>query len=300
MITQEKFHKLCKYSIRLQKSFISNNSNNYAKYCSHLKYHIGEQIGSGSNPELDRLFDILTKYINDNSAVYNITDIEKKFVDEKKKLEANIETYKIKIKENEDKVEKLNLQLVETQNELIETKNKLEEANSNEYVVKKLKELQKTKYEEFVDLLRQLFTQLYSEEIASNIIQEIGIGETWKDNEVKKTKRIETKVNINGNEYTWNEIIDTINLIQTDGSAQLINDIENYLETGVGDVNDLISRYNTEFSKSIQKLGLNAKPKQTQLTGNTTIPSINITGQKSDGTFRTEWKNKPFQPIQPL
>jgi len=220
MITQEKFHKLCKYSVRLQKSFISNNSNNYIKYCSHLKYHIGGQIGSGSNPELDRLFDILTKYINDNSNVYNITDIDKKFVDEKKQLEANIETYKIKIKENEDIIEKLNSQLAETKNELIETtkkfnsqildtknelmetKNKLkeadleltktikkiEEANSNKYIIEKLKELQKRKYDEFVDLLKKLFTQVYSEEIASNIIEEIGQAETWKDNEIEKQK----------------------------------------------------------------------------------------------------------------
>lgn len=333
MITQEKFHKLCKYSLRLQKSFISNNSNNYAKYCSHLKYHIGGQIGSGSNLELDRLFDILTKYINENNDVYNITDIEKKFADEKKQLEANIELYKIKIQENEDKVEKLNLQMIETKNKLeknnleldettkklnsqildtknelmetknkleeanlefMETKNKLEEANTNEYVVKKLKELHKTKYEEFVDLLEKLFTQVYNEEIASNIIEEIGQGETWKDNEVEKTKRMETKVNVNGKELTWNEIIEVIKILNTYGSAQLIKDIEKYLETGEGDVEKLISRYKAELSESTQKLGLNTKPKQTKFTGNTTIPIPNITGQNSNGTFRTKWINKPI------
>jgi hypothetical protein len=288
MITQEKFHKLCKYSIRLQKSLISNNSNNYTKYCSHLKYHIGGQIGSGSNPELDRLFDILTKYINDNSTVYNITDIEKKFVDEKKKLNSELD----------ETTKKLNLQIIETKSELMETKNKLEEANSNEYTIKKLEELQKIKYDEFVDLLEKLFTQVYNEEIASNIIEEIGQAETWKDNEAEKTKRIETKVNVNGKEYTWNEIIDLINFFQTDGSAQLISDIKNYLETGTGDVKKLISRYNMELSKSTQKLGLNSKPKQTQLTGNITIPSMDITGQNLDGIFRTKWGNKPIQPFQ--
>lgn len=195
MITQEKFHKLCKYSVRLQKSFISNNTNNYAKYCFHLKYHIGKQIGNGSNQELDRLFDILTKYINDNSAMYNITDIEKKITDDKKQLEDNNELYKIKIKENEDIVKKINSLMIETKNklektdlELDETKNKLQEVNSNEYTIKKLDELQKTKYDEFIDLLKKLFTQVYSEEIASNIIEEISQAETWKYNEVEKQK----------------------------------------------------------------------------------------------------------------
>lgn len=274
MISQEKFHKLCKYSVRLQKSFISNNSNNYAKYCSHLKYHIGEQIGSGSNLELDKLFDTLTKFINDNSDIYNITDIEKKFTDEKNKLEENIEKYKIKI---------------------IETKNKLLEANSNENIIKKLDELQKTKYDEFVDLLKKLFTQIYDEEIANNIIEEIGRAETWKDNEVEKTKRIQTKVNVNGKEYTWNEIINMIRLFDTDGSLQLITDIEKYLNTGEGNVNTLISQYNTELTKSIEKFGLNDKPKQSQSPNNITIPKLNITGQKQDGMgIKTEWMNKPL------
>lgn len=269
MITQDKFHKLCKYSIRLSKSFISNNSNDYIKYCSHLKYHIGEQIGSGSNPELDRLFDVLTKYINENSDVYNMINIDKKFTDEKNKLEANIETYKIKIKENEDLIEKLNAQT-------IETKNKLLEADTNEHVIKKLEELHETKYDEFIGLLKKLFTQVYDEEIASNIIEEIGQAETWKDSESKKTKRKQMKVSINGKVYTWNEIINMIELFNTNGSAQLITDIENYLETGIGNVNGLISRYNIELAKSIEKL--NAKPKQTQFTNNITIPRLNITG----------------------
>lgn len=279
MITQEKFHKLCKYSVKLQKSFISNNSNNYAKYCSHLKYHIGGQVGSGSNPELDRLFDILTKYINDNSDIYNITDIEKKFVDEKKQLETNIELYKIKIQENE----------------LMEAKNKLEEANSNEYVVKKLEELQKTKYEEFVGLLRQLFTQLYSEKIATNIIDKIGQAETWKDNKVNKTKTIDTKVNVNGIKYTWNEIIDLIKTFKTDDSELLITDIKKYLETGDGDVNNLILRYNEEESKSTQNLVSNAKQNQ---SSNISFPSLNVIRQNSDGTIKTEWENKQIQPFQ--
>lgn len=308
MITQEKFHKLCKYSVRLQKSFISNNLNNYAKYCSHLKYHIGEQIGSGSNPELDRLFDILTKYINDNSNVYNITNIEKKFVDEKKQLETNIELYKIKIQENEDMVEKLNSQLVEKleklekleknnleldektkklNSQMIETKKELEKVNSNEYTIKKLEELRETKYDEFVDLLKKLFTQAYSEQTANNIIDKIGQAETWKDSEVKKQKRIHTKVNVNEIEYTWDDIINQIKSFKTDGSDQLIKDIKKYLETGDGDVNDLISRYETELNKSTQNLVSNAKQNQSSYIS---FPSLNVIGQNPNGIYRTEWK----------
>lgn len=288
MIAQDKFYKLCKYSTRLKKSFISNNSNDYAKYCSHLKYHIGEQIGSGSNPELDKLFDILTKFINDNNDIYNLGNIEKK-------LKADIEAYKIKIQENELMVEKLNSQIIETKNELMETKNKLLESNSNENIIKKLEELQKTKYDEFVDLLKKLFTQIYDEEIATDIIEEIGRAETWKDNEVEKTKRIQTKVIVNGQEYTWDEIINMIKLFNTNGSLQLISDIEKYLDTGEGNVNTLISQYNTELTKSIENIGSNAKQKQSKSTNNITIPKLNIIGQKQDGVgIKTEWKNKLF------
>lgn len=147
-------------------------------------------------------------------------------------------------------------------------------------------------------MLKQLFTELYSEEIANNIIKEIGQAKKWKDNEVEKEIRINTKVNVGELEYTWKEIIDLLDFFKTSSSAQLIIDINKYLETGDGVVDNLIARYNEEFTKSKKKLGLNAKPKQTQHTGNTTIPSINITGQNPDGTFRTEWKNKPFQPFQ--
>lgn len=42
MLSQEKFNKLSKYSLRLEKSFIKNNSSDYLKYCSHLKHHIDD------------------------------------------------------------------------------------------------------------------------------------------------------------------------------------------------------------------------------------------------------------------
>lgn len=71
MIIQDKFYKICKYSDKLKNSYISNDQDNYKKYCEHLKYHISKQIGSGINPELDTLFDNLTKYINENKDKFN-------------------------------------------------------------------------------------------------------------------------------------------------------------------------------------------------------------------------------------
>jgi len=95
-----------------------------------------------------------------------------------------------------------------------------------------------------------------------------------------------------------------VELLNTDGSAQLIYDVKNYLETGNGDVENLISKYNKELTKSMQKLGLNTKPNPNpnsnpiQFHDNTTIPNINITEQNPKRTFRTELKNKPFLPFQ--
>ena len=59
MLSQEKFNKLSKYALRLEKSFIKNNSSDYLKYCSHLKHHIG-----GDNTQIDKMFDGLIKLIN--------------------------------------------------------------------------------------------------------------------------------------------------------------------------------------------------------------------------------------------
>jgi len=60
MLSQEKFNKLSKYALRLEKSFVNNNSSDYLKYCSHLKYHIG-----GDNTQINKMFEELIKLIND-------------------------------------------------------------------------------------------------------------------------------------------------------------------------------------------------------------------------------------------
>ena len=73
MLSQDKFHKLCKYSLRLEKSFITGDINNYTKYCSHLKHHIG-----GSNTKLDEMFNGLIEIIkkNQTDADGNIVDYD--------------------------------------------------------------------------------------------------------------------------------------------------------------------------------------------------------------------------------
>ena len=65
MLSQEKFNKLSKYALRLEKSFIKNNSSDYLKYCSHLKYHIG-----GDNTQIDKMFKGLIKLIDSKPEEY--------------------------------------------------------------------------------------------------------------------------------------------------------------------------------------------------------------------------------------
>lgn len=142
MINQDRIHKLCKYGIRLKKSLNDNNVVDYNKYCSHLKYHIRNQIGSSSNPELERIFDTLTNYINDNEML-------------------NVETLKTK---------------------LDDANKKLEESNSTENIIFKLEKLHNDKYGKFIDLLEQLFTKIYSNSVVAAIINKIKLAESEKNN----------------------------------------------------------------------------------------------------------------------
>ena len=41
----------------MKKSLLANNDDDYIKYYAQLKHHIVEQIGNGTNPVLDKLFD---------------------------------------------------------------------------------------------------------------------------------------------------------------------------------------------------------------------------------------------------
>ena len=337
MLEQKKLYKLRKYCTRMKKSLFANNYNDYIKYCAHLKYNIGEQIGNGTNPELDKLFDTLTNFISTNKETYNVEEIKKKLLEEKTQLETKlveyelqidelklnnkiilenkiklefdideykkiIDEYKEKIKkdkfeldeiktksletekkiklleteseENLKKIKQLEIQILDKKNELTDTKNKLENAYLEDKIIDKLKDLQKDNYDKFINLLNELFTQIYDEQIAKSIIDEIDIGEIWKDNMKQIRNREETKILVNGKMIKWSEIIDTLNIIKTSGSKKLIDDINIYLNKGIGNINDLITRYTTELQKSIDKM------KNIQKPINPIIPQIPITSYK--------------------
>lgn len=310
MIEQKKLYKLCKYFTKMKKSFIDNDINNYSKYCSHLKYHIGEQIGNGTNPELDELFDSVINLISNNKQTYNVEYIKKKIIEEKNqlekkleeyelqiyklkinnqlisenklKLETNIESYKKIIEENNQHIKKDKLELDETKskiqlfeteiknnlekimnlekqildmkNELIETNKKLEDIYSKEKIIDKLKDLQQNNYQEFIDLLEELFTQIYNKDIAYNIINEISLGENWKDNIEQKMKREETEILVNGKMEKWSDVLNTLEFTKTNTSKKLIDDINKYLNEGLGDVNSLITRYESELDNSVKEI----------------------------------------------
>lgn len=295
MISEEKFHKLCKYSVRLGKSYISNNQNDYLKYCLHLKYHIGKQIGSGTNPELDVLFNVLTKYIEDNK--FDLPSIKTKFEEEKNMMEIKLEKTITKIKElelknqsiEEEKTQltnnniEINLKLEEMKNklnlletnkksneeliqqlelEIDEIKNKLEERNSNEFIIDKLEYLQTNKYNEFKNLLNKLFTKMYDNDIASNILDEIGKGETWKDTEEKnfnikqrENETIDVTLFDSIEKISLKTLLDTY---KNDSDAKkLIKLLENYINNEVGELNEIKNEYIKFIEASSSKISKN-------------------------------------------
>lgn len=133
MLSQEKFNKLSKYALRLEKAYNKKNSADCMKYCSHLKYHIG---GDGANANLDQLFNGLIEVINSNPEEYklkNIQDQKETFKKEKDELVENNEQLKNVIERyNEDNTllgEKLQ-SANSTINSLNEEKKNLEDANN--------------------------------------------------------------------------------------------------------------------------------------------------------------------------
>ena len=128
MLSQDKFHKLCKYSLRLEKSFIANDINNYTKYCSHLKHHIG---GENTNTKLNDMFDSLIKIIKEKQ-----TDSSGNFVNYET-LQNNVKTYEednIILSNQYNKLQTENKQL-KTENEQLQIKitdfEKTKESNEN-------------------------------------------------------------------------------------------------------------------------------------------------------------------------
>lgn len=214
MLEQKKFHKLCKYGIRMKKSLISNNSNDYAKYCLHLKYHIREQIGNGTNQELNNLFEKLTKFIVNNKETYNIEYIKDKFNEEKTqletklneyskqinelmnnqiKLESNIKTFEKTINENNEQNTKDKLELDEIKKQLDEAKIKIKQLEEQKQKqlqdidINKLKELTQTNYSEFIKIFKNIFTEIYGNDIAEKIIKAIENGDIEIQKQIQKS-----------------------------------------------------------------------------------------------------------------
>lgn len=254
MITQEKFHKLCKYSVRLQKSFISNNSNNYAKYCSHLKYHIGEQIGNGTNQEIKNLLDILTNFISENKDKYSVEGIgkeDKNKINElilelnkikiqlemtqkiKDKLESELETKQannIELKrENEKKINKLEIEIQQKNNEINNIQRELEQSILDTNIIKLLEKKYKNNVGEFINLLKNIFEKIYNKDIAEKII------------------------GIIDEEKFWKNLIITLESMKTDTAKKLAGEIKEYLKTKTGDPKELKNRFENELNIFLRK-----------------------------------------------
>ena len=100
MLSQEKFYKLSKYAIRLNKSFINNKRDDYIKYCNHLKYH----IGGGS--DLDNMFAQLTALIGKKTE-YQFAPL----IEEKSRLEEQNKTITAEKTEVTNKLETANTEI---------------------------------------------------------------------------------------------------------------------------------------------------------------------------------------------
>jgi chromosome segregation ATPase len=146
MLSQEKFHKLSKYTLRLEKSFIKNNSSNYLKYCSHLKHHIG-----GENKELNKMFEELITLINNNPeykldtlAVSNSTLTKEK--DELINTNNTLTAEKEALTAEKD-------ELIKTNNKLTEEKNTLTSEKEALTAEKIILEKKINKYNEIIKMI---------------------------------------------------------------------------------------------------------------------------------------------------
>lgn len=91
--------------------------------------------------------------------------------------------------------------------------------------------------------------------------------------------REETEILVNGKMVKWSEIKNTLEFIKTIESKKLIDDINTYLNEGIGNTHDLITRYTTELQKSIDKM-----TSVSQNPINPKIPQISITSYKPPQT----------------
>lgn len=156
MLGQQKLQKICKYSLRLDKSFRNNKKSDSLNYLTHLKYHVG---GVGSSIEdIEKIFNELQKLINDKPEEYTfagknrtiaerditIKESEEKnltLTSEKENLEEQIKTLNEELtniksaqtgldeqcREKTTELEQKNAELIILQNQLMEKTGELEQ-----------------------------------------------------------------------------------------------------------------------------------------------------------------------------
>ena len=72
MFNKEKIQELCKYTLKIKKSFVNGNPSDYIKHCNKLKNHMGGQ----DNIHLDTMFDNLLELIK-NKPNYKLESLKK-------------------------------------------------------------------------------------------------------------------------------------------------------------------------------------------------------------------------------
>jgi hypothetical protein len=164
MLSQDKFHKLCKYSLRLEKSFISGNVNNSTKYCSHLKHHIG-----GDNDELNKMFENLIKIIIEKQ-----TDTSGNIVNYDTLIKVN-EQLEINTKNNESTIGELRI----ANNELNEKNNELN--------------VKMEKYEDIIDTIDSKLNEINGDKSIKNVEYKKDLNNALEQFKNKLQSTIDTK-----------------------------------------------------------------------------------------------------------
>lgn len=151
MLSQEKLHKVSKYALRLEKSFIKNNSSDYLKYCSHLKYHIG-----GDNTQVDEMFKKLINFINSNDK-YKFETLQTtndELIKEKETLKATND-------ELIEQIEKCRLDNTKLQEEHKRANDKIQELNNNNEELKTENSTLKEKITKYKGIIEMINSKLF-------------------------------------------------------------------------------------------------------------------------------------------
>lgn len=175
MFSKEKIKKLCKYTLKIKKSFVKNNYNDCTKHCNKLKNIIGGH-SQDIKTNIDDIFELLLNYIVDIQQKLSTLKVDNDLIEtNNKKTMENIENTheQIKFLENDIKEIKENNTLQETTNNELITKINLQNktVKTNDDLIEELKKLnadlknknqkyqeKKTKYNEIISLINEKIT----------------------------------------------------------------------------------------------------------------------------------------------